>query len=175
MGHGINNDDDGDTFGGDNDNECKSLAGALNSIFCYPPISQGITQQTAELHKLVCKDFLVFALNLDASGAGQIDGDWSMGAESGHLDLVAAPRKVERVAISYAQASKQVHMRFSVCTVAYIIKCQIKVYKLQHWVASGHGSLSLCRWMCVLSRRHFGVRCRTRTLQNSSLQKSHSR
>jgi hypothetical protein len=41
-------------------------------------------------------------------GVGQDEGEWGMGAEGGPDGLVAAPRKVERVAISYAQASKQV-------------------------------------------------------------------
>lgn len=41
-------------------------------------------------------------------GVGQDEGEWGMGAEGGPDGLVAAPWKVERVAISYAQASKQV-------------------------------------------------------------------
>ncbi len=42
--------------------------------------------------------------------AGQEDGDWDMGTEGDSDGLVAAPRKVERVAIKYAQASKQVEL-----------------------------------------------------------------
>ena len=38
-------------------------------------------------------------------------GDESAGVESAE-SLVAAPRKVERIAISYAQASKQVRLSF---------------------------------------------------------------
>lgn len=43
--------------------------------------------------------------------AGQEEGDWDVGTEGDSDGLVAAPRKVERVPIKYAQASKQVSPR----------------------------------------------------------------
>ncbi|BDA50103.1 Condensin complex subunit 2 [Coccomyxa sp. Obi] len=47
----------------------------------------------------------------DDGNTWQEEGDWDVGTEGDSDGLVAAPRKVERVPIKYAQASKQVDVR----------------------------------------------------------------
>ena len=123
--------DDDDNFGGDDGNTCETCSSFLFSqhllIRC---ISVQASRSLSAQYSVDPSETVARPTAKSNSGdllAGQDEGDWAVGTEGVPDSLVAAPRKVERVPIKYAQASKQASPRRPASPVqpALIVACQI--------------------------------------------------
>ncbi len=108
---------------------------------------------------------------MESCGVGQAEVEWAEGADEGPDGLVGAPRKVERVAISYAQASKQVHIHGQSKRMDTVVLAM----RRRHLHISCIINIKSCRLMYAPSRRPCGAHCRAGSPQKTSPLSSPSR